>query len=539
MSLITPSPGARGLAARLTWGVLESTSLTSADRALAGAGLGGVVLFSRNVQSPQQLRRLICDLRAAAPGPIHVAIDQEGGHVVRIREPLTRFPSAMAIAATGSVRLARAVAAASARELATLGIDVVLAPDLDVALDASNPTLGARTFGSDPAEVARFGAAMVDGYLAGGVLPVAKHVPGHGRTPIDSHRALPVVRGSRRQLSAVELPPFEAAIAAGVPALMTAHVVYAAVDPRPASISPRLIAGIIRGALGFDGLLVTDALVMDAIARDLAVEEATIAAIEAGADAAMVLDPAPRAIAALARAIDDGRLERRRLRAALRRSDAFAARARLWVGDDAVPGEGGLEPAWQLHQGLAREVADQSLTLVRDEGVLPLDPGARLLLVDLGSAATSPVEDAERVAGETGLGRALRAVLPRLDAIAVDGREPSALPAALAEAAAADVVVLATRDAYLSRAQRRAVADILALGRPVVHLALRAPADLALGHPAVVRAAVAAYADVPATCDALAAALVRGARAFPGRLPMPLPASGTLDEPDPLPVAAA
>ena len=529
MTATTATPEARALASRLVWGSLEGIALTVRERTLVGAGLGGVVLFSRNVESPDQVRALIEELRATAPGPIHVAVDQEGGHVVRLREPLTRFPSAMALAATGSVPLARAVATASARELAALGVDVVLAPVLDVALEPRNPTLGARTLGSDPALVARLGAAMVEGYLAGGVLPVAKHAPGHGRTATDSHLALPFVGSDRRELERHDLPPFAAAVAAGVPALMTAHIVYDAIDDRPASLS-QAVVDLLRADLGFDGLVVTDALVMEAIAGRVPVEQAAVEAIAAGADVAMALDPAGRVTQALATALERGVLPRARVRQAIRRVDAFAARV----------GGGVADPGWLGHAGLAREVAEGSLTLIRDEGLLPLDRSASIVLVDVGAAALSPVEDAGRATGgSTPLGEALRAVLPVLETVPLDGRELAALPRALDAAEHADLVILATRDAFVTAEQRAAVDAIVGAGRPVLHLAVRSPADLALGDPGAVRGAIAAYADVPATCRALANALVRGRSAFPGRLPMPIPDRGGLDVAEPVPVAVA
>jgi len=553
VSATSTSPEARSLAARLVWGSLEGHALAPHERPLVEAGLGGVVLFSRNVESPEQVQALVEDLRAAAPGPIHVAVDQEGGHVVRLREPLTRFPSSMALGAAGSERLARAVAAASGRELAALGIDVVLAPDLDVALDPHNPTLGARTFGSDPSLVARLGAAMVEGYLVGGVLPVAKHAPGHGRTPIDSHLALPVVRGRRRDIARLDLPPFVAAVAAGVPALMAAHVVYAALDPRPASVSKLVIEALLRHDLAFDGLVVTDALVMDAIARRVPIEEAAVEAIRAGADVAMVLEPAGRAIDAIASALERGVLERGRVRQAIHRVEAFAARA----GPPRAAGPGGPAgsahatdrrdagtEAWEtarlVHAGLAREVAEASLTLVRDDGLLPLARSSPVVLVDLGSAATSPVEDAAHAAGGSmSLADALRAVLAPTSVIAIDGGDLAALPSAIAAAERATLVILATRDAFANGEQRGAVARLVEAGRPIVHVALRSPVDLALGDPGSVRTAIAAYSDVPATCAALASALVRGRAAFPGRLPMPIPAVHSRGEPDPVPVVAA
>lgn len=330
MSAMTAPREARALAARLVWGSIDGPALTAHERTLVGQGLGGVVLFSRHVESREQVRRLIDELRVTAPGPIHVAVDQQRGHVVRLGEPLIRFPSATALAATGSERLARAVAAATARELAALGIDVVIAPDLDIAPDPDNSIDGITTPGSDPTLVARLRAAMVEGYLAGGVLPIARPTPGHGRTSVDPR-----------------LAPFAAAVAAGVPGLVTAQVVDDPIDGRPASRSQTVVERL-RGDLGFDGLLVTDALVADTIAGRVADEQTAVEAVAAGADVAMALEPAGRVIEALAIALDRGILPRARVRQAIRRVDAFAARA----------GGGAAGAGWLSHAGLAREVAE-------------------------------------------------------------------------------------------------------------------------------------------------------------------------------------
>ncbi|HEU4671896.1 MAG TPA: glycoside hydrolase family 3 N-terminal domain-containing protein, partial [Candidatus Limnocylindrales bacterium] len=265
----SPDPGPFAdplrIAARLVWASIPGPALDDEARTLIGTGIGGVVLFSKNVLDPAQLARLCGEIRSVAPGPIRISIDQEGGPIIRIAEPLTRFPSPMAIGATRDPRIAYAVARASARELAALGIDVVLAPVLDLASDLRSAVVGARAYGSDPALVARLGAAAVRGYLDGGVLPMPKHFPGHGRTPADSHLAMPWVGGTLADLRARDLAPYRAAIDADAPALMTAHVVHGAIDPGlPATLSRAALVDLARIELGFRGLLVTDALVMDA-----------------------------------------------------------------------------------------------------------------------------------------------------------------------------------------------------------------------------------------------------------------------------------
>jgi beta-N-acetylhexosaminidase len=447
-------------------------------------------------------------------------VDQEGGHVVRLRDGFTAFPGAMSIGATGSTRLAFEAAKASARELAAAGIDTVLAPVLDVAADLRNPTIGSRAYAADPSLVARLGAAAVAGYLAGGVLPVPKHFPGHGRTPLDSHRARPIVAGGIAQLRR-DVAPFRAAVRAGAPMLMTSHVRYDALgDDLPATLSPAVTA-LARGEVGFDGALLTDAIVMDAITTDWPVPDASVAALAAGADIVMALDPARRVIDAVAAAINTGALSADRIADALRRVVVLAAEdPGAWAEPEALD-----EDELERHAELATEIAQASLTLAWDDGCPPLTPSTRILLVDIHSRAASPVEDSPGPV-ETPLAVAMRSRFARLYCVATDPRDESPdgvvwEAAALAAASRADVVVVATRDAFVGPSERGLLERLGSLGKPVVRIALHSPADLTL--PSRPAAAIAAYSDVPATAFALADALCRGASAFPGRLPVTLP----------------
>lgn len=504
---VIPSPDHLRAVAPLVWGSLVGRDLTDDDRRLLDAGLGGIVLFVRNIDGPERLARLIRDARAAATGPLRVAVDQEGGHVVRLGEPLTRFPGPMGIAATGDPALAAAVARASATELAAVGVDVVLAPDLDLAVARRNPALGARTFGDDPERVARFGAAMVAGYLDGGVMPVAKHFPGHGRADADSHLDDPVVGADRSTLLESDLAPYRAAIAAGLPGLMLGHVRYDAIAPGvPASLAPEAVA-LARDDLAFDGLLVTDAIVMDAVAGHHPPEDAAVAALLAGNDVVMAIEAGRRVVDGLARAVADGRLPTERLADAHARVAAFDAAAGL------------LRPAppdLARHADLAQEVARRSLTLVADDThVLPLASDTRVAIVELASTRTSPIED--EMGSSDGAAELLAAAFTRPRVVAGPGGEILA-PALTAAATASDVVVALTRDAFLSPESRSLLARLTEAGRPVVRIALRNPVDLEL-HPRP-SVGIAAYADTPATIRALAAALVAGPTAFRGVLPL-------------------
>jgi beta-N-acetylhexosaminidase len=499
---------ARRRVAGLVWGVVSGRALTAGDRALLDDGLGGVVLFARNVVSPAQLRELTDEIRAAASNPVVVAVDQEGGHIVRVSDPLTRLPSPMAIGATGDPELARAVAHTSAAELAACGVDVVLAPVLDVATERRAAVVGTRAYGDEPGQVARLGAAAIEGYLAGRVLPIAKHFPGHGRTTVDSHLALPVVPPDAGAFEAIDLVPFEAAVAAGAPALMTAHVVVPDLDTtRPASLSAAT-AQLARHRLGFDGLLVTDALVMDAITGRQPVEEAAVEALVAGADVVMALDPAMRVIDRLEAASRQGRLSARRIGEAAARVTTFADRA---AGGRARADRSAIGAS--AHRRVAATVARRSLTLVAGADRLPLGPGEPVIVVDVASTRPSPVED--HTGSDAGFGRALARRLGASHVPVAPGEPGSDLR--WGTPAAAGRTILLTRDAF---ADPRASALVAAQGGGhTIHVAVRNPVDLELGNAGVL---VATYHESPDVAAALADALRGGPSAFPGRPPVHL-----------------
>jgi beta-N-acetylhexosaminidase len=250
----------------------------------------GFILFGRNVESPDQVRALIASLRDAADRPdAPVMIDQEGGRVRRLRPPHWRpYPPAAAYAALklnlapeSGRELARLGGRLLAHDLAGLGIAIDCAPVLDVPVPGAHDVIGDRAFASSPEDVATYGRAMAEGLLAGGVLPVIKHIPGHGRARADSHQDLPFVTASLEDLEANDFPPFQ--VLSDMPIAMTAHVVYTALHPRrPATTSRKVIAETIRGRLGFDGLLVSDDLSMKALSGDLTARAR--AALAAGCD---------------------------------------------------------------------------------------------------------------------------------------------------------------------------------------------------------------------------------------------------------------
>jgi beta-N-acetylhexosaminidase len=248
-------------------------------------GLAGVTLFGPNIDSPTQLADLTGELRAAAPGAV-IAIDEEGGDVTRIAHRRgSPYPGNAALGAIDDVGLTEAVYAALGADLAALGVNLDLAPAVDVNTAADNPVIGTRSFGSDTALVARHAAAAVAGLQSAGVAACAKHFPGHGSTRLDSHHELATVDASAALLAERDLPPFAAAIAAGVRAIMPGHLrVPELTGELPASLSPAALTGLLRGELGFAGVIVSDGLEMRAVSDVYGIPEAAVLAVLAGTD---------------------------------------------------------------------------------------------------------------------------------------------------------------------------------------------------------------------------------------------------------------
>jgi beta-N-acetylhexosaminidase len=314
--------------------------------------IGGVVLFKRNLETPAQARELIASLHAAAPAaaPLLVAIDQEGGRVQRLRDPWTEWPSMRRVAERGDPAATAAVATALARELRDLGIALDFAPVVDVDTNPANPVIGDRSFGRTPEEVARHACAFIEALQAGGVAACAKHFPGHGDTDQDSHHALPRLDHDLARLRRVELPPFRAAIEAGVASVMTAHVLLPRLDPeRPATLSPAALA-LLREEIGYDGVVFSDDLEMRAVADRFPIRDRVLGALHAGVDALLVCSDlalwheALRVLEAAPPAL---------LEAPLRRVAALKAR---FAGAGALRAASA-GPPYEAHRRLARELA--------------------------------------------------------------------------------------------------------------------------------------------------------------------------------------
>jgi len=484
--------------------------------------VGGIVLFAiaGNIAGIGQVAAMLDDAQRVATGsggvPLFVAVDQEGGLVVRISDGATVFPGNMAVGATGSAEMARQMAAVTASELKALGVNFNLAPVLDVNSNPDNPVIGIRSFGSSPEKVAELGVAMIHAYQEAGVIATAKHFPGHGDTAIDSHVGLPVVQHDRSHLDAVELLPFRNAIAAGVDAIMTAHVELPAIEPTegmPATLSEKVLQWLLREEMGFGGVTISDSLGMGALTRRYTIAEIAAMAFRAGcdilafgADAGQPEEAQLQAYAAVLALFTSGSLPESRLHDSVRRILMLKARRGLldWQPVDraALAETVGTE----ANLARAREIAGAAVTLVRDErAVLPLAAEALVLVV-------APM-------GLGDLGSAMQAYHPNLQQMLVD-LDPSGdeIAAAVRQAEGFDAVVVATAESRRHTSQAslvHALAD-----RAMVVVALRSPYDLMTFPDAPCY--LAAYADVPVSLDA-AARVLFGLAQPAGHLPVDLP----------------
>lgn len=268
--------------------------------------VGGVILFRRNVHTPQQVADLCRSLQEinakVSDIPLLISIDQEGGMVMRVEQGVTPIPAAMAFQAAGSVDDCERLSRISADEMRQIGINMILAPVLDVNNNSLNPVIGVRAFGEDPDTVINYGMAAIRGIQSAGVIPTVKHFPGHGDTSTDSHYTMSIVPHDRARLDAMELPPFKAAIAQGVNAIMTAHVVFPAIEAdreMPATLSKAVLTGLLREELQFNGVIISDCLEMLAIADGVGVTNGAIGTLQAGTDIVLISHTEQRQQAAI------------------------------------------------------------------------------------------------------------------------------------------------------------------------------------------------------------------------------------------------
>jgi beta-N-acetylhexosaminidase len=438
-------------------------------RRLAG-GLGGVVLFARNIRDTEQVAGLTSAMRSELP-QLLVATDEEGGDVTRLEAATgSSYPSNLALGVVDDPALTKRVAAAIGSDLGAVGVNLDLAPVADVVARPENPIVGVRSFGPDPELVSRHVAAFVGGLQSVGVAACAKHFPGHGEATQDSHLELPVADVDFETLSERALPPFRAAVEAGAKAVMTAHISVPALDDAPATLSSELIEGLLRGRLGFAGMVITDALEMRAISGTVGVEDGAVLALAAGADALclgadLTSEEVDRVHASIVEAVRSGRLAEERLAEAAARVGEAAA----WAA----------EPHPQPDREAGAEAARRAL---RVEGEPALDPEA--LVLELCPEATIAAGEATH---------RLSDVLPRAEIVRLRKSDP---PPPIAEGRQ---LALVMRDAHRHAWQR----DLFRPGSIVIETGYPA------WRPEDARAYVATHGPGRVNLEALAERLLR------------------------------
>lgn len=321
---------------------------------------GGVILFSRNLESVEQIVELTNDLQRCSPkSPLLISIDQEGGRVSRLPKGFTIFPPCELLGRCNSSELAYAAAATIAKELRAVGINMNMAPVLDVNSNPDNPVIGDRAFGSTPDVVGELGLVTAAGLQDNKVVACGKHFPGHGDTNADSHKELPIVEASRERLEAVEFPPFRRAASAGIGTMMTAHVLYKALDDRlPATLSPAIITNLLREELKYDGVVLTDDLEMQAIVDHYGPGDAAVRALEAGCDVLLICKDRDREIAAfeaVEKAVASGAMSGERLERSVARIQRLKQRF-LLPYRPAVLSDAKLVAGCRSHQALLQSM---------------------------------------------------------------------------------------------------------------------------------------------------------------------------------------
>ncbi|MEK7790224.1 MAG: beta-N-acetylhexosaminidase [Deltaproteobacteria bacterium] len=361
------------------------------ERLIKKLKLGGVIFYAHNIDDPVQLRQFTSAIQHVASLdhriPLFISVDQEGGSVARIRKGVYSFPPPMAIGATGSLQLSYMVGKMMALDLSAMGINMNLAPVLDVNTEQENQLIGIRSFGGDPELVAQMGMWYIEGLQSRGVVATAKHFPGHGNTAVDSHYAIPAIQTGLSDLEKFHLLPFKKAMENGLDALMTAHLSVPAIDPSglPATFSYNLLTEVVRKKMNYQGLIVTDDLEMKSIRNRYGVGEAALKAILAGSDVVMVSwtdEKKTEVFNALLTAYREGKLTEERLNESVRRILKLKYQRGFF---DAVREPASLNPKWlthSAHQKLLSQIAAKAITMVFNKGVLPLkeeDPRKVLL----------------------------------------------------------------------------------------------------------------------------------------------------------------
>ncbi|WP_090097775.1 glycoside hydrolase family 3 protein [Lentzea jiangxiensis] len=474
---------------------------------------GGVIYFNNssrdNIDTPKQIAQLSNGLQKASRVPLLISIDQEMGVVTRIGPPATQLPGNMALGAGRSTRDAEEAARITGSELRAMGINQNFAPDADVNSNPVNPIIGVRSFSSDPKLAAEMTAAQVRGYEGrrlldpASVTSTAKHFPGHGDTSEDSHTALPVSNRSLEQWRQIDSPPFKAAIDAKIDSIMTAHIQVPQIDPsgNPATLSPKIITGLLREELGYDGVVVTDSLEMAGVRKLHSDAEIPVLAVKAGVDQLLMPPNLGLAIDSVLKAVRSGEISEKRIDESVLRILKMKLLRGVMV--TAQVDENKADQVVGSNTQQAQAIADRTITAVRNDGqAIPLNATAPLV-VGTSDATVSAL--ATRLKGTK----------------VVTAASPTAaqVQQALAAAANADKIVVLTNNLSTRPAQLDLLNQLVATGKPVVAAATANPYDVAHGNA---KTWLATYSTTTVSMEALAKVLL-GETTPQGKLPVDVP----------------
>lgn len=475
--------------------------------------IANVILFAHNIESKEQLAALTAEIQAlvkeACGTSALIGIDQEGGMITRLSPDCTNVPGAMAIAASGAEENAYRAGFITATELRAMGVNVDFAPSVDVNSNPNNPVIGVRSYSDRAQTVITYASKMIEGLQQGGVMATAKHFPGHGDTHLDSHVALPKVEGDRTTL-AEHLAPFRAAVADGVQAVMSSHILFPSLEPQlvPATMSRAIITGLLKQEMGFKGLVFTDCLEMDAIARHWGTVEGCVAALAAGVDLACIshhIDLGMAAVEAVEAAIEEGRIDIEELKASTQKILAAKAMLDSFERPPLSVVDSPSHRAENLH------LHRQTITVVNDRSFVltdrPIFIGPRLFRTT-NTAKGAEANAFSRIMGE------------RFDSpyiICGDNPDESEIEQILKTAHGATSVVLATYNGHLNRGQIALVNRFASTN--AICLALRNPYDLALVDERITTVACYSFTD---TVAEVIARFLRGEFVAEGKLPVNL-----------------
>lgn len=487
----------------------------------------GITLFRHlNIDNPSQVRDLTDSLQRLARDfnlpQLIIAADQEGGQLTAIGEGTTSLPGNMALGAVGSKKLSQKAGTILGKELAAMGINVDYAPVCDVNINPKNPVIGIRSFGENPKMVARLASAMIEGIQSQGVAATAKHFPGHGDTDGDSHHGLPSVPHTLDRLFQVEFSPFNAAIKADVKLIMSAHLALPAIDgpdAPPATLSHNILQGLLREKLGFDGVIVTDAMDMKAIGQGDALGKDAVQAAVASADLLLLTsdpDDQLRVYESIKYAMQDGVLAVETVTKSLERIGSL----RKWQASFSQPDIDVIGDA--AHLSVANEIAERSITLIRnDDGLLPLriNTEQRIAVILPQPVNLTPADTSSYMSPS--LAAKIEAYHPNVDEHIIPYAPGERVIAGMIERLRDyNLLILGTINAFSAPAQAEFVRQVLGLNIPTVVAALRLPYDL-ISFPNA-QTYVCTYSIVEPSMQALAKALF-GNTSFQGQLPVSIP----------------